>query len=211
MRNESMIQLAIFAKAPIAGYAKTRLISVLGAEGAAELQALLVQRTVRLALMSTLRPISLWCAPDITHELFASLHENYGIDTHSQVDGDLGPRMLDAFEQLTRRGPALLIGTDCPALTAGHLDRCAAALREGADAVFIPAEDSGYVLIGLRRPHRALFEGIALGTNAVMQQTRERLSELGLRAFEADALWDLDTSADYQRAKSAGVLSERML
>lgn len=213
MRSENVesIQLAIFAKAPIAGYAKTRLISVLGAEGAAELQHLLVRRTVRVALASPLRPISLWCAPDITHELFVSLHRDHGIDTHAQADGDLGTRMLDAFERLTRRGPALLIGTDCPALLPGHLDQCASALREGADSVFIPAEDGGYVLIGLRRPYRALFDGIAFGTSAVMRQTRERLSELALRTFEADALWDVDTAADYQRAKAAGVLSEPML
>ena len=213
MRDDAIesIQLAIFAKAPIPGYAKTRLISVLGAEGAADLQALLVRRTVQTALASSLRPITLWCAPDTTHELFVSLHRSNEIDLRAQVDSDLGMRMLDAFEQLTRRGPALLIGTDCPALLAGHLDQCASALREGADAVFIPAEDGGYVLIGLRRPRRALFDGIDIGTDAVMRQTRKRLSKLGLRTFEADALWDIDTSVDYQRAKSAGLLSEAML
>jgi uncharacterized protein len=212
MRDDAIepIQLAIFAKAPIPGYAKTRLISVLGAEGAADLQALLVRRTVQTALASSLRPITLWCAPDTTHELFAALHKGHEIDIHAQVEGDLGTRMLAAFEQLTRRGPALLIGTDCPAISAEHLDRCASALREGMDAVFIPAEDGGYVLIGLRRPHRRLFEDVAFGTEAVMRQTRERVSELGLRAFEADALWDVDTSDDFQRAKSNGLLSSKV-
>lgn len=202
------IQLAIFAKAPIPGYAKTRLISVLGAEGAADLQARLVRRTVQTALASSLRPITLWCAPDTTHELFVSLHKSSEIDLRAQVDSDLGTRMLAAFEQLTKRGPALLIGTDCPALSIGHLDQCASALREGRDAVFIPAEDGGYVLIGLRHPYRALFDDIAFGTSAVMRETRGRLSELGLRAFEADSLWDIDTSSDYQRAKSEGLLSD---
>lgn len=210
MRDDAIepIQLAIFAKAPIPGYAKTRRISVLGAEGAADLQARLVRRTVQTALASSLRPITLWCAPDTTHELFVSLHRSNEIDLRVQVDSDLGTRMLAAFEQLTKRGPALLIGADCPALSVRHLDQCASALREGIDAVFIPAEDGGYVLIGLRQPHRALFDGIAFGTNAVMRETRGRLSELGLRAFEADSLWDIDTSSDYQRAKSEGLLSD---
>jgi hypothetical protein len=127
---------------------------------------------------------------------------------HAQVDGDLGARMLAAFKKLTKRGPALLIGTDCPALSPGHLDQCASALREGMDAAFIPAEDGGYVLIGLRRPYRQLFEDIAFGTDAVMRQTRERANALGLKAFEADALWDIDASADYQRAKSGGLVSD---
>lgn len=211
MRDDAIepIQLAIFAKAPIPGYAKTRLIPVLGAQGAADLQARLVRRTVQTTLASSLRPVTLWCAPDTTHELFVSLHKSSEIDLCAQVDSDLGTRMLAAFEQLTKRGPALLIGTDCPALSTGHLDQCASALREGRDAVFIPAEDGGYVLIGLRHPYRALFDGIAFGTDAVMRQTRGRLSKLGLSAFEADPLWDIDTSSDYQRAKSDGLLPDR--
>lgn len=202
------VQLAILAKAPIAGYAKTRLIGDLGCERAASLQAFLVRRTVQTALASCLRSVTLWCAPDASHSLFASLREDYGIDTQAQVEGDLGVRMLDVFERLTARGPTMLIGTDCPALCAGDLDRCAAALRREADAVFIPAEDGGYVLIGLKRPIRQLFEGVAFGTDAVMRQTRERLSELRLRAIEADTLWDVDTFADYERARSEGLLSK---
>lgn len=209
MRNESAepIQLAIFAKAPIAGYAKTRLIPDLGPEGAAMLQAFLVRRTVQTALASSLRPVSLWCAPDADHELFTSLRQEYGIDTYVQAEGDLGARMFDALDRLTKFAPALLIGTDCPVLSAVHLDRCAAALREGSDAVFIPAEDGGYALVGLRQPARRLFEDVSFGTDAVMRQTRERLNELGWKVFEADELWDLDMPADYQRARSEGLLS----
>ena len=209
MRNESAepIQLAIFAKAPIAGYAKTRLIPHLGPKGAAMLQAFLLRRTVQTALASLLRPVSLWCAPDADHELFRSLQGEYGIDTHVQAEGDLGTRMFDTFERLTWRAPTLLIGTDCPMLTAVHLDRCGFALRDGSDAVFIPAEDGGYALVGLRKPARRLFEDVSFGTDAVMRQTRERLNELSWKVFEADELWDLDTPADYLRARSEGLLT----
>ena len=207
MRDEMSdpIQIAIFAKAPVAGYAKTRLIPLLGPQGAADLQALLVRRTLETAMKSSLRPVSLWCAPDQSHDLFGSLGDEFSIDAHPQIGGDLGARMLNAFGELTPKGPALLIGTDCPALTAEHLECCASALREGADAVFIPAEDGRYALIGLKKPAPQLFEDIPWGTSQVMARTRDRLRELRLRVFEGPELWDIDTPADYLRAQSAGL------
>ncbi len=198
------VQLAIFAKAPIAGYAKTRLIPSLGPEGAAELQAYLLQRTIRTALASPLRPITLWCAPDCVHPIFRSARQEHSFATHVQVGEGLGERMFGAFELLTLRSPVLLIGTDCPILSADHLTRCAAALVGGADAAFIPAEDGGYALIGLRRPVWRLFDGIPWGTGDVMRLTRDRVREQNLSAFETDQLWDLDTPADYYRAKVGG-------
>lgn len=202
------VQLAIFAKAPIAGYAKTRLIPSLGPEGAAELQAYLFQRTMQTALASLLRPITLWCAPDCDHPIFQSAMQENGFSTHVQAGNDLGERMFGAFELLTRRSPTLLIGTDCPILSADHLMRCAAALVGGADAAFIPAEDGGYALIGLRQPVWRLFESMPWGTGDVMRLTRTRLREENLSVFETDQLWDIDTPADYYRAKSAALLSD---
>lgn len=202
------IQIAIFAKAPVAGYAKTRLIPLLGPQGAAGLQALLVRRTLETAMKSSLRPVSLWCAPDQSHKLFSSLGDEFAIPTHPQIGSDLGARMLNAFGKLTPTGPVVLIGTDCPALAAEHLERCASALRDGAEAVFIPAEDGGYALIGLTRPVRQLFEDIPWGTSQVMARTRDRLLELRLQVFEAQELWDIDTPADYLRAQSAGLLGD---
>lgn len=201
------VQIAIFAKAPMAGYAKTRLIPLLGPKRAADLQALLVRRTVETAISSSLRPISLWCAPDPSHDLFVSLSREFTIATHQQIGSDLGARMLNAFETLTPNGPLVLIGTDCPALAAEHLVHCASALRDGADAAFIPAEDGGYALIGLRRPVPQLFEDMPWGTNEVMSRTRHRLRELKLDVFEAQELWDIDTPADFFRAQSAGLVS----
>jgi rSAM/selenodomain-associated transferase 1 len=200
------VQLAIFAKAPIAGYAKTRLIPILGAEGAAELQAYLFQRTIETALASPLRPITLWCAPDCDHPIFRSAGRKYGLATHVQAGDDLGKRMFSAFEELTRQSPALLIGTDCPILSADYLVRCAAALVGGADAAFVPTEDGGYALIGLRKPVWRLFEDMPWGTSDVMRLTGDRLREEHLSTFETDQLWDVDTPADYYRAKSAGLL-----
>ncbi|MGD9631898.1 MULTISPECIES: TIGR04282 family arsenosugar biosynthesis glycosyltransferase [unclassified Afipia] len=198
--------VAVFAKAPVAGFAKTRLIPLLGPQGAADLQSLLIGLTLRLVHASPLRPISLWCAPDRSHNLFHRMKERYGLDLHDQAGEDLGSRMLLAFEVLTRDRPLLLIGTDCPALTPAHLIRCAQALRDGADAAFVPAEDGGYALIGLRKAVPQLFDKISWGTESVMEQTRRRLRSLQLRHFETATLWDVDTPADYERARAAGLL-----
>jgi rSAM/selenodomain-associated transferase 1 len=203
------VQLAIFAKAPVAGYAKTRLIPSLGAEGAADLQADLFRRTVETALASPLRPLSLWCVPDCEHPIFQTARIEHDLTTRIQIGNDLGERMFGAFEKLTLHSPALLIGTDCPVLSVDHLIRCAAALAGGVDAAFVPAEDGGYALIGLRKAVRRLFEDIPWGTGNVMRLTRDRSHEEHLSAFETEPLWDIDTPADYCRAKSAGLLQPR--
>lgn len=99
-------------------------------------------------------------------------------------------------------GPLLLIGSDCPALHPDDLRRCADALCLGDDAVFLPAEDGGYVLIGLRQVQPRLFEHIEWGTEHVMAQTRERLVELGLCWTEPRTLWDIDRPADLDRLRA---------
>ena len=96
-------------------------------------------------------------------------------------------------------GPLLLIGTDSPALQPAHLATAADLLRDVHDAVFIPAEDGGYVLVGLRQPQPRLFENIDWGSEQVMAQTRDRLAGLGLRWAEPLTLWDIDRPADLAR------------
>jgi rSAM/selenodomain-associated transferase 1 len=122
-----------------------------------------------------------------------------GVDLRSQSGADLGARMAAAFT--AHAGPLLLIGTDCPALQAAHLAAAASALLDDRDndAVFIPVEDGGYVLVGLRRPQARLFEAIDWGSERVMAQTRQRMSELGLRWAELPTLWDVDRPADLLR------------
>jgi uncharacterized protein len=102
-------------------------------------------------------------------------------------------------------GPALVIGTDCPTLTAVHLRDAAEALRSGAEVVVIPADDGGYVLIGMRRPIPDLFADMAWSTDAVMTETRRRLSHLGLSWREPAQLWDVDRPADVRRMRREGL------
>jgi rSAM/selenodomain-associated transferase 1 len=196
------VQVAVLAKAPIAGLAKTRLIPVLGASGAARLQRQMTQRAVQTALAAGLGPVTLWCTPDDRHRFFRALHRTTGVACRVQPGGDLGSRMHAAFGVHCAHGPLLLIGTDCPALLPRHLQRAALALLGGADAVFHPAEDGGYVLVGLRQPQPALFAGMAWSTAQVMSDTRARARALGLLVRELETLWDVDVPADLARLQA---------
>jgi len=188
------VAIAILAKAPVPGFAKTRLISALGADGAAALQAKLIAQAVATACAAKVGPVTLWAAPDETHPLFKTLQQEFGVKLRRQPDGDLGARMHAAFGT----EPTLIIGTDCPALTPDHLALAAASLRHH-DAVVIPAEDGGYVLIGLRKPQPEVFSGMFWGTATVMDETRRRFTSLNLTWLEAPALWDVDTPHDLVR------------
>ena len=202
--------VAVFARAPVPGSAKTRLIPSLGAAGAARLQAAFIRRALGTATGAALGPVSLWCAPDCGHPCFAACRDEFGIALASQRGPDLGARMLHAFTELCATRPTLLIGTDCPALTAGALQAAAAALEQGDDAVFIPAEDGGYVLIGLARPVAALFRDIAWGSGEVMAASRERLRAAGLRWRELAPSWDVDRPEDLARLRASGIMSEAL-
>ncbi len=113
---------------------------------------------------------------------------------------DLGARMENAFLELTKTTPTLLIGTDCVAIKAALLARCAAVLQKGKDAVFLPVEDGGYILIGLKKPIRELFRNMPWTTEHVMTKTRRRAKEMGLKIEEPEILWDIDRPEDYTRA-----------
>jgi hypothetical protein len=192
-------RIAVLAKAPVAGFAKTRLVPRLGAEGAARLQAALTERAVRTACEAGLGPVTLWCAPDPGHPSFAGLAGLAGLALAAQRGADLGARMAQVVAAQAGPGGVLVIGTDCPVLTAQHLRLSASALAAGDDAVLLPAEDGGYVLIGLRVPRPEVFEGVAWGSERVLAETRVRLRALGLRWSEPATLWDVDRPEDLDR------------
>lgn len=197
MRPED-IGIAVMARAPQAGHAKTRLILALGASGAARLHRQLTLRTLDTARAAGLGSLTLWCAPDTQHRFFRAVQRRYELDLRTQPEVDLGQRMAHIFAERDGR-PLLLIGTDCPALGVAHLRQAALALSSGLDAVFITTEDGGYFLAGLKQPCPEIFEGIEWSTAHVMEQTRRKLSVLGLRWQEVAMLWDVDRAEDVSR------------
>jgi len=197
----------VFAKAPVPGFAKTRLIPVLGVDGAARLQGALVRHALAVccaAAHALNGCVELWCAPDAEHPLFERCATDFGVRLESQRGSDLGERMCGAFRAGLRRAAAVfLLGSDAPGLTAEDLIAAVGTLASGSDGVLVPALDGGYVLIGLTRLEAGLFEGVEWGTARVLAQTRRRLLSLGYEWEELPDQGDLDTPADWQRLVAA--------
>ena len=196
-------RVLIFAKAPIAGLAKTRLIPALGAQGAARLYAGLLRSTVQKIAADSLCPLQCWCTPNCSHELFLSMAQQFDISLYRQRGDDLGARMAHAAMQAFQEAEhVVLIGGDAPDLTPQHLRQALNWLNEGADAVLGPAEDGGYVLLALRQHEPTLFRNIPWGTDRVLTATRNRLKQRGWRWQELPTLWDVDRPEDLARLEA---------
>ena len=200
--------IAIFARAPVPGRVKTRLIPVLGAEGAARVQSQLMERTIATAHEAACGDVVLWCEPSIDHPQFAQCIARHSIRSSTQCEGDLGARMHHAASSaLESSGRVVIIGTDCPAFTPQHLiDACVALDKH--DAVITPAEDGGYVLLGLKRTDTRLFEAVNWGSDKVLAQTRERLRQMRWGWHEMPALWDIDRPEDFARLVQSGLVPD---
>lgn len=202
--NDIRAVLQIFGKPPLPGAVKTRLISALGAHGAADLYRRLLVHSLETASASGLSNIEFWVtdAGDVSAKRLADRH---GVSLHQQQGDDLGQRMSRALSTaLARAKFALLMGCDCPSLTAADLRQAAGWLRSGADAVLGPACDGGYYLIGLRRPLVGLFDNMPWGTGEVLAITRRRLRHAGLMWHELPEYTDIDRPQDLA-ALPAGV------
>ena len=191
-------RIVIFAKAPLPGLAKTRLIPALGVQGAADLARWLLAYTLSKALSARLGPVELCVTPSAADPVWETLAINDTVQWSDQGEGDLGERMARAALRVLESGESvLLIGTDCPDLSPAHLRHAAAALGQ-ADAAFIPALDGGYALLGLKRFHASLFAGIAWSTDGVAVETLSRLQQLGWTVQSQPKLHDIDEPTDLQ-------------
>ena len=205
--NTADCRLIVFAKAPVPGQVKTRLIPALGAPGSAALYEQLVLNILSIAIDAHVGPVDLWCAPSSNHPFFLQCVQRFQIILLNQIEGELGSRMAHAFQQTLRTASyALLIGTDCPSLTVHDLQEVAGVLRQGIDAVIGPTEDRGYFLIGLRRYAPELFTGISWGTESVLDQTRACLRRLGWKWHELSERWDVDRPEDVDRLIREGYI-----
>lgn len=196
----------IFAKAPYAGQVKTRLIPAIGERAATKLYTHLLEREIAWIANETPYDIELWVSPDTTHPLLQSLAKRHSLSLLVQQGEDLGERMGYAARQaLKSYRRIVLLGVDCPALTADHLQQTFDWLSAGEDAVIGPAEDGGYVLLGLNAWDDSLFHGHEWGKETVAETTRQALSEIGWRWRELPTLWDLDRPSDLQQLKSLNI------
>ncbi|MEZ5540619.1 MAG: TIGR04282 family arsenosugar biosynthesis glycosyltransferase [Pseudomonadota bacterium] len=200
-------RLLVFSKAPEPGAAKTRLIPLLGAEGAARYYAGMLDNTLDKALAADLCPVELWCTPDTGHAHFQDCRARHPLTLHAQCGSDLGTRMAQALDSVLQRARhALLIGADCPALAGADLAAALQALTAGTDVVLGPAQDGGYYLIGLSRCHPGLFADIPWGSARVLELTLQRCRGHGLTWHCLPEHADLDTPADYLRHHAGGLV-----
>lgn len=203
--------ILLFAKYPVPGQVKTRLIPALGALRAARLHRRLTEVTLVTAVAAG-APVVVCAAGASLRRFRAWLGE--GPAYVRQSEGDLGQRMDDAFARAFRQGTpkALAIGADVPSLTPDLIRKAFAAL-DFADVVLGPAADGGYYLIGMRRLHRRLFRDIAWGSGDVLSRTREILAANGISYRELPALSDVDRPEDLalvrDDARLADALDER--
>ncbi|MDP1932911.1 MAG: TIGR04282 family arsenosugar biosynthesis glycosyltransferase [Gammaproteobacteria bacterium] len=195
--------VALFAKEPRLGHVKTRLQPQLGAEGALALHDALIRYVFGNLEQADLCPVELWVAgspqsPQQHHELFLSICNNESI--HDQKGADLGARMHHAANAvLTRAECVVLIGADCPSVDASYLREALTLLQSGVPVVIGPAEDGGYVLLGLREAPEYLFDAMPWGTDSVLKVTRQRLRQHNAHHVELAPRWDVDRPEDLQR------------
>lgn len=192
--------LLVFAKAPIPGDVNTRLIPDLGIKTATDLQAELINFRLRSFIQSNLCELQLYCSPDTSHDFFKNCKEEYGILLYDQKGDDLGVRMSNAVKTgLERFKHIVLIGTDAPALDVDQIGEAIESLCSNDEIVLVPAEDGGYVLIGMNQHHEEIFLSIPWGTDRVLRKTRGNVIALGLKLNELDLCWDIDRIEDYER------------
>lgn len=196
--GRSRSRLIVFTRLPQPGHTKTRLIPVLGPEGAADLHRRMTEHTLRkVRQFVASRPVSvqIQCRGGSGPELRQWLGGDLRL--RPQAQGDLGRRMALAFTESFEGGMrrVVLIGTDIPGIRTTHLARAFLSLRR-KDLVIGPASDGGYYLIGLRRPHPELFEGIPWGAGEVLEKTLAVAAAGGLSVKLLDCLDDVDRPED---------------
>ena len=198
----SMVAIAIMAKAPRPGTVKTRLCPPLLAAEAADLyRCFLVDKIAAVGTLAGAQPVIAY-TPDDARAEFDGLAPGFSLV--AQQGPDLGARLHSTLEGLLAAGHAgaIAIDSDTPTLPGAFLQEAVHCLsRPGPDVVLGPTEDGGYYLIGVRRAHRELFEGVPWSTSDVLDITLRRAADAGLRTACLPSWFDVDTPDDLERLR----------
>lgn len=194
--------IIIFAKAPLAGFAKTRLIPALGEQGSAQLAKQLLEHAVAQAVAANIGVVELCVAPSMARELWQDIAIPESVQWSEQGEGDLGQRLQRASQRgLENEEAVLLMGTDCPDLTAERLQQAANAMQQ-SDTCLYPVADGGYALLGLRQADTQLFTDIPWSTEQVAALTQQRIQQLGWSLTCLETLHDIDVADDLRYVPS---------
>jgi hypothetical protein len=198
-----MERLILFAKRPRLGAVKTRLVPRLQPEQVLALYTAFLQDQLRfvLSFYGPERAVEL-CAdgPWTVPASFARLPEE--LERTQQGAGDLGERMLRAFTRSRGNAAAtVIVGADAPTLPHDHVTEAFRRLAAGVPAVVSPAEDGGYVLIGMAEPLPELLRGIPWGGGRVLEATRRQARQRAIRFEEIDPWYDVDDPGGLDRLR----------
>ncbi|MGM8871395.1 TIGR04282 family arsenosugar biosynthesis glycosyltransferase [Psychrobacter sp. 2Y5] len=197
MTQKSQTCIILFAKFPAKGKAKTRLQPVLGSEGAAMMARKLLLHSVEQAL-ATGFAVELNVSPAPSDPCWQTLDLPKSLLWSAQADGDLGMRMLSASQNaLDNFEQVLLIGSDCPDLTAERIKDAAKQLEQH-DITLIPAFDGGYVLLGFKQVNAQLFSNMTWSVSDVAEVTEQRIKDLRWSLARMKPLPDIDEPKDLQ-------------
>lgn len=203
--------ILLFLKAPEPGKVKTRLAAELGDEAAAAVYRQLVKKQLR-HIPPAWRIRVVYDPPDALDRFQAWLGKR--LEHSPQAPGDLGDRLAAAVNQAFDEGagPVFCIGGDCPNLCADTFTEARSRLLEENDLVFVPAEDGGYVLVGMNRPCPEIFEGIPWSSPDTLHVSLSRAETAGRNTALLPSKFDIDTRADLERAireKCFGMTNEQ--
>jgi rSAM/selenodomain-associated transferase 1 len=190
--------VVVFGREPVPGWVKTRLAAQVGPTRAAAVYAILLEHTLEQARLSGLDAVLALAEPPSE-----GWRPPVPVAVEAQVGGDLGSRMAASFSRHFARGAEIvvLVGSDCPFLSADHLREAAAACLS-EDVVLGPAHDGGYWLVAQRAPGVDLFTGVPWSSARTLDATRRRLADLGVRHRELETLRDVDDSHGLDSALS---------
>jgi len=196
--------LLLFARTPVSGKVKTRLVPILSEPEALHLYLAFLEDAAAIYAAPGLWRCVLEAEPDPDDPVLAALFPDPW-RRRKQAPGDLGERLAAAFEREFSQGApsAVAVGSDHPALEVRQLEEAFARLALGRQAVVIPAEDGGYCSIGLAAgvSVREVFSDIPWSTSGVLSATRERFVALGLEAAVLEPAYDVDRPEDLHRLR----------
>jgi rSAM/selenodomain-associated transferase 1 len=199
----SKVAVAIMAKAPRPGAVKTRLCPpLLATEAAALYRCFLLDKIATVGALANAQPVIAY-TPDEARAEFDELAPGFSLV--AQHGPDLGARLHETLAGLLAAGHAgaIAVDSDTPTLPGDLLQQAVQCLsRPGPDVVLGPTEDGGYYLIGVRLPHRELFDAVPWSTSDVLDVTLRRASDAGLEALCLAPWFDVDTPDDLERLRT---------
>lgn len=187
------IPLLLFAKAPIAGKVKTRLMTNCSAEQAAEIAKRLMQASIQRACEFWPGDVYLSAWLDLDHTFFNDMLQRYPIKITQQCEGDLGEKMRHALS--TFGYPAAVMGCDAPHVEGATLQLAYRLLQQG-ESVIGPSNDGGYYFLGLCQAADSLFIHKPWGSEHVLEETLASAEGAGMELGQLPALNDVDEWQD---------------